>query len=86
MTNTATIQDHVQEVLTAINADTPELESQIQALESLIFSLVGVHGTTLAQLKLAIGDAFEADLNEPDRLERPTLSEGEALITFLGSN
>lgn len=86
MTNAATIQDHVQEVLTAINADTPELESQIQALESLIFSLVGVHGTTLEQLKSAIGDAFEADLNETERSERPTLSEGDALITFLRTN
>lgn len=86
MTPTVAIEDHVKEALTAINADTLELESQISALESLIFGLVSVHGTSLEQLKSALRNAFEGDLDEPACDDRATLTEGDAVVRFLRNN
>lgn len=83
MTNSANITDIVNEGISAIEADTPELESEIGAYHNLIHALVKKGNITPSQFSEAMAEAFSDDLNEPDPDELIRLTEGYNVKDFI---
>lgn len=83
MADTANITDIVNEGIAAIEVDTLELESEIGAYQNLIHALVEQGNITPSQFAEAMEKALSHDLNEPDRDERVTLTEGSNVEDFI---